>query len=505
MASDAVVIRSAKDVVALINSGVGKGPSFWILLIALGGVLTDAYDLISFGIGVPQVTREFHLTPAQVGALSASLSFGAIFGAWFGGYFIDKIGRLRMFMLDLVFFVVSAIGAGLAPDALWLFAFRFLMGLGIGLDYPVALSFVAEYSAMRQKAVNVAAWITVSASCYVAFYLLVVLPLYLLGTGPNLWRWAVGLGALPASIVLVLRYIHMRESPMWVALQGDLHEAARILEQSYGVRNVSVEAASPPPTRSYSLKDYGRIFSGKYLKRTILISIICPLQSMLFFAIVFYLPTISLLVFGPNFINAIVGSAFFNAFGIIGGIFAAYAMPVLGLRRLLIYSLCVVVSLLVILWGCQPVSADVRRRRPARALYRGLSGRNGPGWDDHGDLVVPDFHPRRRHRLGSGHFAGRKSLRGLFFPADARRGRPRQNPAHSLDRPAHHPRERPRHQLGSCRPGHRRRGLRPVEFWRGQRRRNACAPRLSPIMTGEHSARVARTCAYQTPPPRRRH
>jgi putative MFS transporter len=350
MADDTVVIRNARDVVALVNSGVGKGPSFWIILIAMGGVFTDAYDLISFGIGVPQVTREFQLTPSQVGALSASLSFGAIFGAWFGGYFIDKIGRLRMFMLDLVFFVVSAIGAGLSPDAYWLFAFRFFMGIGLGLDYPVALSFIAEYSAMKRKAVNVAAWITVSASCYVIFYLFIVLPLYLVGTGPNLWRWALGLGALPAAIVLVLRYIYMRESPMWAAIQGDLHEAARILEQSYGVSNVSVDTtAATPPRRSYTIKDYGRIFSGKYLRRTILVSIICPLQSMLFFAIVFYLPTISLLVFGKDFINAILGSAFFNAFGILGGIVAAYALPILGLRRLMIYALCGLIALLVIL------------------------------------------------------------------------------------------------------------------------------------------------------------
>ena len=350
MASDAVVIRNARDVVTLVNSGVGKGASVWILLIAMGGIFTDAYDLISFGIGVPQVTREFQLTPSQVGALSASLSFGAIFGAWFGGYFIDKLGRLRMFMLDLVFFVIAAIGAGLSPDAYWLFAFRFFMGIGLGLDYPVALSFIAEYSAMKNKAVNVAAWITVSAACYVAFYLLVVLPLYLLGTGPNLWRWALGLGAVPAAIVLVLRYMHMRESPMWAAIQGDLHEAARILEQSYGIPNVSVDVtAVSSPARSYSIKDYGRIFSRKYLKRTILVSIICPLQSMLFFAIVFYLPTISLLVFGKDFINAIIGSAFFNAFGILGGVFAAYALPTLGLRRLMIYALCAVIALLVIL------------------------------------------------------------------------------------------------------------------------------------------------------------
>jgi MFS family permease len=70
---------------------------------------------------------------------------------------------------------------------------------------------------------------------------------------------------------------------------------------------------------------------------------------MLFFAIVFYLPTTSLLLFGKDFINAILGSAFFNVFGIVGGLFAAYALPRLGLRRLLLYTLPLLVIILVIL------------------------------------------------------------------------------------------------------------------------------------------------------------
>jgi MFS family permease len=378
--NEPVVIRSAKDVVDLVNRGVGGGPSFWILLIALGGILTDAYDLISFGIAVPQITKEFHLSPTEVGTLAASLSIGAVFGALLGGYFVDKIGRLRMFMLDLIFFVVSAIGAGLSQSAEVLFLFRFLMGIGLGLDFPVALSFVAEYSASKRKAINVASWITVSASCYVGFYLLVVLPLYLLGAGPNLWRWAVGLGALPASIVLVLRFIHMHESPMWAATQGDLHGAARILEKSYGLRNISVVPTAHAARPSYSIKDYARIFSKQYLKRTILVSIICPLQSMLFFAVLFYLPTISLLLFGKDFINAIIGSAFFNAFGIVGGIFAAYALPRLGLRRLFLYTLPVVILALVVLGIAQkslPTFAAAALLGLFIAAYQGGIGQGG--------------------------------------------------------------------------------------------------------------------------------
>ena len=346
-----LVIRNAKDVIDIVNSGVGKGSSFWILVIALGGIFTDAYDLTSFGIGVPQIRQQFQLSPAQIGTISAAISFGAIFGALLGGYYVDKIGRLRMFLLDLIFFVVAAIGAALSTNITMLIVFRILMGFGLGLDYPVALSFVAEYTATRRKATNIGFWIIVSSSCYVVFYLCVVLPLYVTGAGPNLWRWAVGLGAVPATIVLILRYIHMRESPMWAALQGDLEGAAEILRHSYGTTDIRVEAPPnrPPRRISYSLKDYARIFSPRYLKRTILASIINPLQSMEFFAVIFYLPSISLLIFGKDFIHAILGSAFFNAFGIVGGIIAVYAMPKIGLQKLMIRTLIVVfLSLLVI-------------------------------------------------------------------------------------------------------------------------------------------------------------
>ena len=46
---------------------------------------------------------------------------------------------------------------------------------------------------------------------------LFVLPLYFIGVGDNLWRWAVGLGAVPALIILVLRLIYIDESPIWAA------------------------------------------------------------------------------------------------------------------------------------------------------------------------------------------------------------------------------------------------------------------------------------------------
>jgi MFS family permease len=126
------------------------------MIIALGGVFVDAYDFTSLGIGAIQLRHEFHLTATEVGALSSTMAFSALFGALVGGYFVDKLGRKRMFLLDLWFFVFSAIGAALAPNLAVLLAFRLLMGLGVGLDFPVAMSFVAEFSnrANRGRFVN---------------------------------------------------------------------------------------------------------------------------------------------------------------------------------------------------------------------------------------------------------------------------------------------------------------------------------------------------------------
>lgn len=64
----------------------------------------------------------------------------------------DKYGRYSVFMADMLFFVVSAIAAGLAPNVWVLIGARFLMGIGVGIDLPVAMSYLAEFSRLPAKA-----------------------------------------------------------------------------------------------------------------------------------------------------------------------------------------------------------------------------------------------------------------------------------------------------------------------------------------------------------------
>lgn len=145
------VIQSRQDIINFVNSNPVTSKSWKIILVALGGIFVDAYDFTSLGIGADQLKEQFNLSPAGLGSLTAIMALGALLGATVGGYYTDKFGRNKMFLIDLFFMVFSALGTALATDLVWLFIFRFLMGVGVGLDVPVALSFIAEFSNLKKK------------------------------------------------------------------------------------------------------------------------------------------------------------------------------------------------------------------------------------------------------------------------------------------------------------------------------------------------------------------
>ena len=65
-------------------------------------------------------------------------------GAGLLGPLADKIGRRRIFKYDLVLFAVFSV-ACIFPWSVWpLVVFRFVLGVAIGLDYPIAASYLAE-------------------------------------------------------------------------------------------------------------------------------------------------------------------------------------------------------------------------------------------------------------------------------------------------------------------------------------------------------------------------
>jgi len=339
------IIRSAADISKLVNQGAAAGSDARIVVaIALGGVFLDAYDLGALAFGLKGVTHEFSLTPVGTGLVASAITFGAIVGAFFGGYLTDRIGRYRVFMADMFFFVVAALACAFAPNAWVLGGARFVMGLGVGIDLPVAMAFLAEFSRLSgrgNKAARIATWCPVWYAAISISYLL-VLALY--STLPAshaglLWRLILGFGAIPAIVIIVVRSRYMSESPVWAANQGDLVGAARILKRSYGIEvDVAQDAKAPigqAPVRAASWKNYGALLRGVYLRRTVLATVIGIASSFAYNAVAFGLPMIISSFLAQSMLTTILASLVLNlAFAFVGGLIAVRTVPKVGAWKL---------------------------------------------------------------------------------------------------------------------------------------------------------------------------
>lgn len=356
MATGTLVIRSARDVVDAVNSGAVKGgKEKAIIFIALGGIFIDAYDFTSVAFGLKDIAREFQLDAWGEGIVAASIMVGALIGAIFGGYLVDKIGRYKMFMADMALFVGTAIACAFAWNAESLTIFRFAMGLGIGLDFPVALAFIAEYTARKGKGGNVSLWqpmwYVATASSFA-----ILLPLYFLipeSGHDDLWRWAVGFGAVPALVVLLVRKRYMEESASWLANQGDLEGAVRVLKNSYNADVVLAPASELEIGNTHhqsALAGFSKLFSRKYRLRTIQAGIVGACQSMQYYAVGFYLPFIIVTFMSLDRLSSITVPLIFNIiFGVSGGFAGVFLIRKLGSRMLALTGFAVCLVALVIL------------------------------------------------------------------------------------------------------------------------------------------------------------
>ncbi|TPE10820.1 MFS transporter [Pantoea vagans] len=320
-------VRSVSDVARLINSKSEKNSyARWIVFLALGGVFLDAYDLTTLSYGIDDVVREFSLTPVLTGLVTSSIMIGTIVGNLIGGWLTDKYGRYSIFMADMLFFVVSAIAAGLAPNVWVLIGARFLMGIGVGIDLPVAMAYLAEFSKFSgkgNKASRLAAWCPMwyaasSACFFIIFALYFLLPAEHIDW---LWRASLLFGAVPALLIIAVRSRFMNESPLWAANQGDLRGAVRILRDSYGI-----EAHEVQPERGVTVKaapkvSFRVLFQKPYLERTLVSGVMNVCIAFEYTAIAFFLPSILAQFLGAGVFETISASLGLNAlFAFTGGL-----------------------------------------------------------------------------------------------------------------------------------------------------------------------------------------
>jgi MFS transporter, PHS family, inorganic phosphate transporter len=169
------------------------------------GFFTDAYDLFVIGIVSTLLKGQWHLGTGQLALLNAVMLGAAFLGAMFFGRLADSFGRTRVYWISAALMVLAAIGSALSPSLLVLTAFRFLLGFGVGGDYPVSSVLVSEYAHHGTRGRQVGLVFSAQA---VGLIVGPLLALAFLGSGlgaPLTWRLLLGLGAIPAAVAVWLR------------------------------------------------------------------------------------------------------------------------------------------------------------------------------------------------------------------------------------------------------------------------------------------------------------
>jgi MFS transporter, AAHS family, benzoate transport protein len=113
----------------------------------------EGYDLIVYGSAVPTLLAypDWHLTPAQVGAIGGAALLGMCVGSPIAGWLADRFGRRTVYIGMLSFFSVMMIGVAMAPTPAALGTFRFLAGLGFGGLPPAVVALVVEFAPARRR------------------------------------------------------------------------------------------------------------------------------------------------------------------------------------------------------------------------------------------------------------------------------------------------------------------------------------------------------------------
>jgi MFS family permease len=169
------------------------------------GFFTDAYDLFVIGIVSTLLKTEWHLGSSQLAVLNAVMLGAAFLGALVFGRMADAIGRTRVYWISAVLMVVAAVGSALAPSLAVLVAFRFLLGFGVGGDYPVSAVLMSEYSGRDNRGRMVGLVFSTQAVGLIIGPL-IALALLSGGAGPGVtWRLLLALGAIPAAAAAWLR------------------------------------------------------------------------------------------------------------------------------------------------------------------------------------------------------------------------------------------------------------------------------------------------------------
>ncbi|WP_370275955.1 MFS transporter [Georgenia sp. SYP-B2076] len=209
------------------------------------GWALDAMDVGLISFVMAALSRQWQLSDTSLSLIGSIGFVGMALGATLGGLLADRIGRRNVFAFTLLLYGLATGASALATSVGALLVLRFIVGLGLGSELPVASTLVSEYAPARIRG----RLVVILEAFWAVGWLLAALLGYLVVAGSdNGWRWALALGAVPAVYALYVRR-SIPESVRFLESTGRHAEAEAAVQRFEGSTPMFGGAAGPvaPP------------------------------------------------------------------------------------------------------------------------------------------------------------------------------------------------------------------------------------------------------------------
>lgn len=235
----------------------------------------DAFNALSIAFVLPVLVPLWHITAPEIGFMIGASYLGQIVGALTFSWAAERHGRIPCAAAATAIYALMSLACAGAWSFGALLTCRFIQGIGVGGEMPVAATYISELSKARGRG---------------RFFMLyeMIFPIGLMVTGqvgavlvPLLgWQIMFLIGGVP-GLIIVLMLLRLPESPRWLIGKGRLAEAEAVVmrleaatEKPGAIARESLPATTLPAQVAVPPRSRGRwseLLSPAYRGRTLIV------------------------------------------------------------------------------------------------------------------------------------------------------------------------------------------------------------------------------------------
>jgi len=256
----------------------------WILLLGITlAQILDGYDFQITSYALPGFTKEFGLDAGQAGSVAAAGNFGLLIGAIVFSQLADRWGRKPVFQVVLFDYALGSLLSAFAPNFGVLVTARFIAGLGIGAEFPVAFALLAELTPRKWRSMFVPLGPIMYGVGFIVAGLSSIFVILPFG-----WRDGFLIGVLPALIIIYVRAF-LPESVRFLVQKGRLEEATRVVQR---IARSAGQVFSVPADSPIVVQEQARVPMRPYWNAILMLGGLIALRSISDYGVGAFLPQI---------------------------------------------------------------------------------------------------------------------------------------------------------------------------------------------------------------------